>query len=829
MRFIANIPITVKALTVVAIPLAMLTLWMINDLQQAHKNELSMQTMLQAADLSAVASSLVTEVQKERGMSAGFLGSRGKHFSKSLTQQYKPTDQTFANLKASIERNSLLMNALPDLHGIFEHFVEDMAQLEAVRQSVHQLDSQETADQLTYYIDMVDDLIQASNNIRMIYTFGANSSHEQDSNNMIVPDARFSGLMSSFILLGRAEEAAGMERALLSYTFSQGQFETGKYEHFVSLVSLQRQILNEFSLQNPEYIEHIFASTYTDQAAPELEKFRIIAVNKASQGDFGVNSEQWFLISSQRIALLHQVKDEIVELIKQHSLQGVAKAARHIQDVLMKGMAVLLIAGGLSLWATWLLLLGIRRASQAVQSIEAGEYEVPVVVKGSDEMGRMLGGVERMRLSLMATEQARAEQEKKAHSRLEELMRARDELHKEHSLIERLLTAMPSILIAVDKSGNISLWNHVAEKVFGLAREEVTGSMFSSLSIQWDWDELNRALAESEALFTSSLDHLKFKRSDASDGFLGLTISAVMDAGQHNGFLLIGADKTKRMQLENQLQMSQKMESMGELAAGIAHEINTPMQYIGDNVRFLKDGFGDMLQLVSSYHQTIEEINQGKLNSEQKVNEVIQQAEEDADIEFLREEVPLAVGQTLEGIEHVSKIVGAMKELSHPGTGDKSPIDINKVIENTVTVSRNEWKYVAELEMNLDSELPMIHGLPEINQVFLNIIVNAAHAIEEQLQNSSEELGKIQIQSSFSNDSVEIRISDSGSGIAKDKVSKIFDPFFTTKAPGKGTGQGLAISHQIVCNRLGGQLSVESEPGHGTCFIIKLPIAEKEL
>ena len=161
MRFIANIPITVKALIIVAMPLAMLTLWMIDDLQQAYKDERSMQTMLQAADLSAAAASLVTELQKERGMSAGSLGSRGKIFSETLTEQYGELDRAFANLKASIERNRLLMHALPDLHQIFAHFIQDMTKLKEVRQSVRQQDSPNT-DQLSYYIDMVEPLAKVS-------------------------------------------------------------------------------------------------------------------------------------------------------------------------------------------------------------------------------------------------------------------------------------------------------------------------------------------------------------------------------------------------------------------------------------------------------------------------------------------------------------------------------------------------------------------------------------------------------------------------------------------------------------------------------------------
>ncbi len=416
----------------------------------------------------------------------------------------------------------------------------------------------------------------------------------------------------------------------------------------------------------------------------------------------------------------------------------------------------------------------------------------------------------------------------KAQARQEALRLARDELRREHDFIERLLAVMPSILIAVDGKQDIMLWNNAAENTFGLSREAVAGSPFSELAVDWDWAEVNRSMAALQRQHACAIEYLKFRRRDGTDGMLDLTINAVIEDGQFNGFLLIGTDITERLQLKNQLLLGQKLEAMGELAAGIAHEINTPMQYIGDNVRFLQEGFGDMLQLLGDYHRVIQEIATSQQMPEHCVAD-IQQAEQDADIDFLRKEVPLAVRQTLEGVAQVSNIVGAMNELSHPGTGQKVPIDINKAIENTVVVSRHEWKYIADLEMTLDPDLPLVHGLPEISQVFLNIIVNAAQAIAAAHAKNDQSKGSIHIITSCSHDMVEICINDSGPGIAAAQQHKIFDPFFTTKAQGKGTGQGLAISHQIVCNRLGGRLFVESEPGHGASFIIQLPVGRKKL
>lgn len=822
MRFLANTPILVKALFIVAVPLLMLSLFMLDDLEQARLEEQSMQTLLQATDFSDAAASLVGELQRERGMSAGFLGSSGKQFSGSLKRQQDAVNQGFSDFQGSIVKNSALIHASPALQSISAHVIQEMKRLNRIRQQVRSLDIT-VVDELAYYTDMVDDLMQVFYTVRNMYSFGADA-HKQTGRLPVVPNAKFSGLLTSLIVISRASEAAGVERAVLANTFALGRFDPHMYEHFIGLVALQQSTLHDFLRQSPASIGRMFSSIYAGKAVDGVKRVRDIAMQQAGTGAFGVDSEQWFRIASKRIALLGRVERNIITLIRQHSYQGQEQADNRIRNMFIRLFVSILFAAGLSMWAACRLLLGIRRASQTVQAIESGAYDVPVIVRGGDEVGQMLASVERMRLSLMAAEQARMQQQKTADARLKALLATKDELHRSRDFIERILASMPSMLIAVDDQGHITFWNDIAASTFGLSSEAVTGTPFFSCPITWDWQTIKRSMAESEALYTCSLDHVAFKRADGTEGFLWLSINAVLEDGQSNGFLLIGLDITARIQLENQLQMAQKMESMGVLAAGIAHEINTPMQYIGDNVRFLEDSFAELLALVSNYHQALQSLDRNRVIAEQRLSD-IRQAEADTDLDFLREEVPMAVAQTLDGVAHVSKIVAAMKELSHPGTAEKTAIDINKTIENTVTVSRNEWKYVADLEMNLDPDLPMIHALPEIHQVFLNIIVNAAHAIEAAQPEGSDKKGRICIVSARIHNRVEIRISDSGPGIDKQVQDKIFDPFFTTKAPGKGTGQGLAISHQIVCKRLGGRLFVESEAGQGATFVIQLPLS----
>jgi len=822
--FFANIPIFMKVLFVAIVPLGMLSWLMIGDVRQALREEASMQTMLQAAGLSESVNAMVDELQKERGMSAGFLGGRGKKFSSSLDTQNRRVDQVFSNFAEALRLNRPLIQIHSALSDVIHHFRSDIARIGGIRQGVRELKIT-LSDELTYYTNMVNDLMRITNHIRMMYTFGAGLDKPQAGKLRVVPDARFSGLLTSFLLLGRATEAAGIERAVLSNAFGQNHFGPGMYERFVSLVSRQRYTLYQFSMQSPPRIEKIFSSIYHGKAITQVERLRDIAMKSAKNGGFDIAPEQWFRLSSERIELLHQAELKIVELIREHGRQGVEQAAAKVKTILFREFLAILIAVGLSFGAVWLLLSGIRRAGQAVHSIESGDYSIPIGSTGRDELGRMLSGIERMRLVLWHTERARAEQQEKARARLVALQHARDELRRGHLLIQRLLEAMPSLLIGVDADGNINQWNAAAENTFGVTAGKSLRRPFME-SIGQLQDVIGSAVEQIRCCNTVYLEQVDYQRPDGVKGVLKLTFTALFEGGNYAGFLLLGEDISEQIRMEQQRRLGQKMEAIGELAAGIAHEINTPMQYIGDNIRFLKDGFTDILKLIACYDGAMRAISQGRLTLEEGLSD-IRQCEEDADIGFLRDEAPQAIAQTLEGVAHVSKIVGAMKELSHPGTEEKVLIDINKGIDNTVTVCRNEWKYVADLEMELDPDLPMIHVLPEVNQVFLNIIVNAAQAIAENPPKNSGDKGHIHISTCCANDMIEIRIRDSGPGIPRDQQVKIFNPFFTTKDPGKGTGQGLAISHHIICNRLNGRIFVESEPGQGAIFIIQLPVGEE--
>jgi PAS domain S-box-containing protein len=302
------------------------------------------------------------------------------------------------------------------------------------------------------------------------------------------------------------------------------------------------------------------------------------------------------------------------------------------------------------------------------------------------------------------------------------------------------------------------------------------------------------------------------------------TISPIKDKkGKITNFLAIKVDITKKLLQENQNSLSQKMESIGHMAAGIAHEINTPMQYVGDNANFLADSYSAMTSVFFDFNAYLED---GNAYSNDEIREFYQNKKEEMDLEFIFEEVPEALKQTKIGIDHITKIVRAMKDFAHPGSKEKVYFNLHSGIQNTAAISKNEWKYVAEIEFDFDDKSSEILCLQdELNQVFLNMFVNSAHSIaDKNAIEKSDTLGKITIKTDKNDKTVLITISDTGNGISKENIKKIFDPFFTTKDVGKGTGQGLAIAHDIIVNKHGGTITVDSEIGVGSVFIIELPI-----
>jgi PAS domain S-box-containing protein len=357
-----------------------------------------------------------------------------------------------------------------------------------------------------------------------------------------------------------------------------------------------------------------------------------------------------------------------------------------------------------------------------------------------------------------------------------------------------------------DMSGRILNWNAGAERVYGYSAEEMVGHSIDMLF------PTDRASEDTDIVETvhrggrvRHLETIRLKKSGEPVPVL-LSASPILNpAGGVIGTAYVVWDITPLKLLQQQLAQAQKLESIGQLAAGIAHEINTPIQYIGDNAEFLASAFTDILHMIP--RDTASENSSAK-----------------ASLDYLRAEIPKALDQMQEGVGRVAAIVRAMKRFSHPGPAERLPVDINQAVESTILVSRNEWKYVADLTTDFDPALPLVPCIAgEFNQVVLNLIVNAAHAVSDVVKESGEK-GLIKVSTRRSDSFAEIRVSDTGSGIPEAIRSKVFDPFFTTKAVGKGTGQGLSIAHSVIVQKHNGSISFESESGTGTIFIVKLPL-----
>jgi len=328
-----------------------------------------------------------------------------------------------------------------------------------------------------------------------------------------------------------------------------------------------------------------------------------------------------------------------------------------------------------------------------------------------------------------------------------------------------------------------------------------------------------------EEEYKNNLYALKMKSIDGREIKVDIGFSIINYQGD-NAFLIYIHDTTERDELQKRLMKSQKLESIGQLAAGIAHEINTPVQFVNDNVRFFEDAFHDISDVIENYIKLIALLGQDEKYSDMLKR--IRQFSEEIELEYLMEEIPPAIEQSLDGLSKIAKIVMSMKDFAHSSGGNKEQVDLNKVIESTSILARNEYKYTAELELDLSSQLPLVNCDPdEMNQVILNMLVNSAHAIEEAGGVENGKKGKIYISSRYRDNHVLIEIQDTGAGISEENLSRIFDPFFTTKEVGKGSGQGLAISHQIIEEKHGGEIRVNSETGKGTSFIIKLPVEKR--
>lgn len=385
--------------------------------------------------------------------------------------------------------------------------------------------------------------------------------------------------------------------------------------------------------------------------------------------------------------------------------------------------------------------------------------------------------------------------------------------------------------------------NKVVAEQHGLSRQGLLGQPVTMLT-QWAGRNPGYASEVQTALRAGQTFRYEDEvtRRDGSTFWLGVSIRPLFDGtGKVTHAVAVGADITskreemrKKQELQDklvaemkerervviELQLAQKLESVGRLAAGIAHEINTPIQYVGDSLFLLRSAYDEFNQLLDSVGNAIDSLPDGEARSalQREMSELMKRH----DVEYLRAEMPKAFERTFDGVDRVTSIVSAMKEFAHPDGEEQSAADLNRAIENTLLVTSNEYKYLAKIRKEYAELPPVVCNIGELNQVFVNLIVNAAHAIQD--AGKDVNTGEIRITTAIDGDAAVVRVGDNGCGVPAENLSKLYDPFFTTKEVGRGSGQGLAISHSIVVDKHGGDISVSSATGVGTEFTLRVPI-----
>jgi PAS domain S-box-containing protein len=409
-------------------------------------------------------------------------------------------------------------------------------------------------------------------------------------------------------------------------------------------------------------------------------------------------------------------------------------------------------------------------------------------------------------------------------------MRYEQTLAEEKELLSVTLRSIAEGLIVIDTDQQIMILNKRAEKLTGWSSQDAAGRLLTEIITIVD-TETNEVVTDplqaiiAGAWINNRQDRLALVNGEGNIMNITALVAEIKDSkGRLRGSVLAFQDITDKLKAEAQAALSEKLKSIGQLAAGIAHEINTPMQYIGDNTVFVKDSFevaADFIERLRAYFNNID-----RSCADQKMRELVDLYDEH-NIDYRLVEGPRAIEQTLEGVERVSKLVRAMRGFARSGAAGRKSANLNAAIEDTLTVSRNAWKYNADITLELDENLPPVTcEIDAINQVLLNLVINAAQSIETAVDQQYYKQGNIHIATRVEDTFVVIAITDNGIGIARVDQDRIFDPFFTTKEVGKGTGQGLMIAHDVIVGRHGGIIDFTSESGKGATFWIKLPLSD---
>ncbi len=564
-------------------------------------------------------------------------------------------------------------------------------------------------------------------------------------------------------------------------------------------------IENKFGLLHKNLLDKFFIQ----EALKGTDKSMTLSQTESLTGQASLVS---FVPQQGRLSYLPNGWSLILTTPVEQALASASNSAFNL--VLLLIPIVIFIVFGFSFLLSKYIVKPILLLTKTIKGIDKRDLSIQAPVLSNDEIGELATTFNQMIQNLMQTTISR-------------------------DYLETTLDSIGDAVIATDMNKNITFMNPAAKQLTGWNFNEAKNRNIDEIffivhATTHQKAESPVAKVIHQGLIRNLANHTLLINRNKNEIPIDILASPIRDQSNHMiGVILVFRDVSERYHaekekenLEIQLRSAQKLEAIGQLSAGVAHEINTPTQYVGDNTRFLQDSFASVLD-ITNQTKALASAVKDKLPSANEIAENIMENFSTTDMDYLSQEIPNAITQSLEGIERISEIVRAMKEFAHPGVQTKTPINLNHALQTTITVARNEWKYVAEMKTDFDSNLPMVTCHPgEINQVFLNLIVNAAHAIADKTLNKDTK-GEISIQTKQQDDFAEIRISDNGNGIPESIKNRIFDPFFTTKEIGKGTGQGLAIAHAVIVNKHAGSIHFESSLGVGTTFIIKLPLNQE--
>ena len=431
-------------------------------------------------------------------------------------------------------------------------------------------------------------------------------------------------------------------------------------------------------------------------------------------------------------------------------------------------------------------------------------------------------------LSAVFEERTLVEQrlERRVQERTVEVVAANTELTRAAEFLKEIYKAMPGGLLVIDRSGAIEAVNVAAASLLEYTEADLLGRPAADLFVRGDAPSGRqiRSVAGPDGVLRAE-KVLRARSGKLIPVLFSATLlhTAAGSLDDDRGFVCMAVDIRDRKRLEVDLRQSQKLESVGRLASGVAHEINTPIQFVSDSVQFIGNAMTDLMALLLEYEAMHGAIPAGALPADAEA--ALGRARDSADLPYLIEQVPQAIERSLDGLSRVRTIVRSMKEFAHPDQSEMRAVDLNHAIASTLTIANSECRHVADVKTEF-GELPLVTCyVGDINQVVLNIVVNAAHAIEDAVKGTGRR-GEITVRTHRVADQVVIAIGDTGGGIPEDARERLFDPFYTTKEVGKGTGQGLSIARSVIVGKHKGTLTFETELGRGTTFFITLPIAE---